>query len=155
MREDGKPFKSGPDFETVRESYRKRQNGEFSETHAFVDPVLAAARTGASTGDAREVARGLDLAAVALGMPYGDKTDEIGWFLKLDAPAIQKQRLLTFMALAGEVLPIDLVVLGIDQLIADTEQYRWMLDDQEGWRLDAWLRLFTFHRQTGSCVSAL
>jgi hypothetical protein len=147
IREGNKPFKSGPDFEPARENFRKRQNGEFRETHPFVDPVLAAARNVASSGDARGIERGLNLAAVALGMPYANKREEIDWFLRLDAPAIQKQRLLTFMAVAGEPLLLDAVILGIDQLIADGQQNRWMLDEQDGWRLDAWLRLLPF---TGS-----
>jgi len=146
-RDDNKPFRSGPDFEPVRERFQKRQNGEFRETHAFVEPVLAAARSVASSGGARGVERSLNLAAIALGIPYANKRDEIDSFLKLDAPAIQKQRLLTFMALAGEQLPVDLVTLGIDQLIGDGEKNRWMLEDQEGWRLDEWLRLLPF---TGS-----
>jgi hypothetical protein len=146
-RDDEKPFLSGPDFEPVREHFRKRQNGEFRDTHPFVDPVLAAARDVASSGDVRGVERGLNLAAIALSMPYADKREEIDWFLCLDAPAIQKQRLLTIMALAGELLPLDLVIQGIDQLIAAGQQNRWMLEEQEGWRLDAWLRLLPF---TGS-----
>jgi hypothetical protein len=143
-RDDNKPFKPSPDFEPVRENYRKRQNGEFLETHAFVDPILAAARNLASSGEARSVERGLNLAAIALGMPYANKREEIDWFLRLDVPAIQQQRLLTFMALAGELVPFDLVTRGIDQLIADGQTHRWMLEEQEGWRLDAWLKLLPF-----------
>jgi hypothetical protein len=147
IREDKRPLRSGPDFEPVREAFRKRQAGQFLDTHPFVDPVLAAARNVASSGAVRGMERGLNLAAIALGMPYANKAEEIAWFLKLDTPAIQKQRLLTFMALAGERVPLDLVILGIDQLIADGQTKRWMMEDQEGWRLDAWLRLLPF---TGS-----
>ena len=144
IREDKKSFRSGPDFEPVREGFRKRQAGQFLDTHRFVDPVLAAARNVASSGDVRGTERGLNLAAIALGMPYANKAEEIAWFLKLDTSAILKQRLLTFMALAGEQVPLDLVILGIDQLIGDGQTKPWMLEDQEGWRLDAWLRLLPF-----------
>ena len=77
-------------------------------------------------------------------MPYANKRDVIDWFLGLDTPALPKQRLLTFMALAGEVVPLELVTLGIDQLLAEGEKSRWMMDEQEGWRLDAWLQLLPF-----------
>ncbi len=142
--DEKKPFRSGPDFEPVRERFRKRQSGEFRDTHPFVDPILAAARNVASTGDPRMLERGFNLAAIALGMPYANKRDVIDWFLGLHTPALPKQRLLTFMALAGEVVPLELVTLGIDQLLAEGEKSRWMMDEQEGWRLDAWLQLLPF-----------
>lgn len=142
--EEGKPLRSGPDFEPVRARFRKRQSGEFRDTHPFVEPILAAARNVASTGESRMVERGFNLAAIALGMPYANKRDQIDWFLSLDTPVLPKQRLLTFMALAGEIVPLELVTLGIDQLLAEGEKNRWMLDDQNGWRLDAWLQLLPF-----------
>ena len=148
--DEKKPFRSGPDFEPVRERFRKRQNGEFCDTHPFVDPILDAARNVASTGDPRMLERGFNLAAIALGMPYANKRDVIDWFLGLDTPALPKQRLLTFMALAGEVVPLELVTLGIDQLLAEGEKNRWMLDEQEGWRLDAWLQLIPFTGNPGA-----
>jgi hypothetical protein len=141
---ENKPFRSGPDFEPVRERFRKRKSGEFRDTHPFVDPILAAARNVASTADPRMRERGFNLAAIALGMPYANRRDVIDWFLGLDTPALPKQRLLTFMALAGEVVPLELVTLGIDQLLAEGEKSRWMMDEQEGWRLDAWLQLLPF-----------
>ena len=148
--DEKKPFRSGPDFEPVRERFRKRQRGEFRDTHPFVDPVLAAARNVASTGDPRMLERGFNLAAIALGMPYANRRDVIDWFLGLDTPALPKQRLLTFMALAGELVPLELVTLGIDQLLAEAEKSRWLLDEQEGWRLDAWLQLLPFTGDPGA-----
>lgn len=142
--DEKKSLRSGPDFEPVRERFRKRQGGEFRDTHPFVDAILAAARKVASTGDPRMVERGFNLAAIALGMPYANKRDQIDWFLALESPALPKQRLLTFIALAGEVVPLELVTLGIDQLLAEGEKSRWMLDEQDGWRLDAWLMLLPF-----------
>jgi hypothetical protein len=143
-RDENRPIRSGPDFEAARENFAKRQSGGFRDTHPFVDLVFAAARNVAASGAPRDVERSLQLAAVALRMPYANKRAEIAWFLALDAPPIQKQRLLVSMAVAGEVVPLDLLNAGLDRLLSDVERDRWMQDEREGWRYREWLQLVPF-----------
>jgi hypothetical protein len=142
-REDSAPIRSGPDFEKAHDNYFRRQRGEFRETHRFVDRVLDAAQALCASGDSRTIARGLEIASVAIQMPFADRRARIDWFLGLNVPAAQKQRLMTMMMLAGEVVPADLVSLGIDQLIEDAKTRHWMLD-QDGWRIMEWLQLVPF-----------
>lgn len=154
-RDKNKPSRSGPDFEAAHDNFVKRRDGAFRETHTYVDCVLAAARNAAASGEAHGVQRGLQLAAVALHLPYSNKRDDIDWFLALAAPAVQKQRLLVSMAVAGEVVPLELLSSGIDQLLKDAEGIRWRQDEREGWRYSEWLQLVPFSESPEAVLTML
>jgi hypothetical protein len=143
-KDENTPFRSGPDFDAAHDNFIKRRDGAFRETHPFVDLVLTAARNVVASGGEKAVERGLQLAAVALRMPYSNKQAEIDWFLALDARAILKQRLLMSMVLAGERVPLELLGTGLDQLLADAVENPWLNDEREGWRYAEWLRLVPF-----------
>lgn len=154
-RDENKPYRSGPDFEAAHDNFVKRRDGVFRDTEPYVDSILAAARNAAASGEAHDVQRSLQLAAVALRLHYSNKRGEIDWFLALAAPDLQKQRLLVSMAVAGEVVPLELLNSGIDQLLADVEANRWMQDEREGWRYGEWLQLVPFSETPEAVLTML
>ena len=147
---------SWPDFSVVPEEYIKRQSGTEGETQAFVDDILAVIND-LIKPRAEEVdyKHALKLATVAFSMPYVDKADTIASLLQLPLPTIDKQDLLTVLVLAGEAIPSDIVLQGIDELLEEAKTKPWMLQEQNGWRLNAWLRLLPFTERPGSILEVL
>jgi hypothetical protein len=148
--------RSWPDFSVVPDEYAKRQSGSRGETQAFVNDILAVVddliRPGADDADYRHALR---LATVAFSMPYVDKADTIASLLQLLLPAIEKQELLTVLVLSGEVISSDIVLQGIDELLEKAKTNPWMLREQNGWRLNAWLRLLPFTERPGAILDVL
>ena len=88
-------------------------------------------------------------------MPYIDKTDTIAKLLRLPVSPIEKQKLLTVLVLSGETIPSDLVLQGVNDLLEQAKTNPWMLQDQNGWRLNHWLRLFPFTESPRSIMQVL
>lgn len=141
-----------PDFSAVPNEYAKRQSGIGVETQAFVNDILAVVndliKSDSQDDDHRHA---LDLAAVAFSMPYVDKTDMIRSLLQLPLPTIKKQGLLSVLVLSGEVISSEIVLKGIDELLEKAKTDPWMLEEQDGWRLQAWLGLLPF-TEAPSCI---
>ncbi len=97
----------------------------------------------------------LNLSAVAFSVPFVNKDDTIASLLKLPRPAIEKQTLLTVLALSGETIPSEVVLQGIEELLQQAKSNPWMLQEQEGWRLDAWLKLLPFTENVSSVLAVL
>ncbi|MDG6025712.1 MAG: hypothetical protein E3K40_03170 [Candidatus Brocadia sp.] len=135
-------IRSWPDFSVVPEEYAKRQSGTGIETQEFVNDILSVVddliKTDAQGADYKHA---LKLATVAFSMPYVDKADMIKSLLQLPLPAIEKQNLLNVLVLSGEVIYSEIVLKGIDELLDEAKTNPWMLQEQDGWRLNAWLRL--------------
>jgi len=149
-------IRSWPDFSVVPEEYTKRQSGTGRETQKFVDDILAVVddliKPGAEEADYKHA---LMLAAVAFSMPYIDKADTIASLLQLPLPAIDKQDLQTILVLAGDAISSDFVLQGIDGLLEEAKTKPWMLQEQNGRRLNAWLRLLPFTDRPGSILDVL
>lgn len=149
-------LRSWPDFSVVPEQYIQRQSETGGETHAFVNDILAVIddliKPDAEDADYRH---GLKLATVAFSMPYVDKANTIASLLQLPLPAIDKQDLLTVLVLSGETIPSEVVLQGIDELLEKAKTNPWMLQEQDGWRLNAWLRLLPFTEMPGSILGVL
>lgn len=149
-------FRSWPDFSVVPDEHAKRQSGTGGEAQAFVNDILAVVddliKLGAEDADYKHA---LKLATVAFSMPYVDKEGTIASLLQLPLPAIDKQDLLTVLVLSGETIPSEVVLQGIDELLEKAKANPWMLQEQDGWRLNAWLRLLPFTEAPGSILDVL
>lgn len=149
-------FKPWPDFSVVPDEYAKRQSGTGGDTLTFVNDILAVIydliKPGAEDADYKHA---LKLATVAFSMPYVDKADTISSLLQLPLPTIDKQDLLTTLAVSGETIPSEVVLQGIDELLEKARTNPWMLWEQDGWRLNAWLRLLPFTEAPGSILDVL
>jgi hypothetical protein len=147
---------SWPDFSVVPDEYAKRQSGSVGGTHVFVNEILAVVddliKPGAEEDDYKHA---LKLARVAFSMPYVDKEDTIASLLQLPLPTIDKQELLTVLALSGETIPSKTVLQGIDDLLDEAKTNPWVLQEQDGWRLNAWLKLLPFTEAVGSILDVL
>ncbi len=154
--EDSRFIRPWPDFSEVSNEYTKRQSGTGVETQAFVNDILAVVddliKPDAQDADYRHA---LKLATVAFSMPYVDKADMIRSLLQLPLPTIEKQDLLNVIVLSGETIPSKVVLQGIDELLEKAKTNPWMLQEQDGWRLNAWLRLLPFTEAPGSVLDIL
>ena len=155
--EDERAFlKPSPDFSVAREQYRKRQAGTQSETAQFVEDILAVVDSLITPGsDADGQRHALRLAAVAFSMPHAGKEAAVASLLKLPRPTIEKQPLLTFLILSGEIVSSETVLQGIDELLEQAKANQWMLQEQGGWRLDDWLKLLPFTDDVGAVLTVL
>ena len=149
-------LKSWPDFSVVPEEYRKRQSGTDEETHPFVDDIITAIND-LIKADAPEsdLIHALKLATVAFSMPYADKRETINALLQLPVPATGKRDLLTVLVLSGESISSEIVLSGIDDLLAEAKTKPWMLQEQDGWRLKDWLRLLPFTERPAAVLDVL
>jgi hypothetical protein len=146
-------LRSWPDFSVVPDEYAKRQSGTDVDTQAFVNDILSVVndliKSGAEDVDYKQA---LNLATVAFSMPYLDKDDTIASLLQLPLPAIDKQDLLSVIVISGKTIPSEIVLQGIDELLEEAKTKPWMLEEQNGWRLNAWLRLLPFTEAPGSIL---
>ena len=156
-KEDSGFIRSWPDFSVVPNEYTKRQSGTGIETQAFVNDILTVVDGLINKSDAQDAdyRHALKLATVAFSMPYVDKADMIRSLLQLPLPTIEKQDLLNVLVLSGEVISSEIVLKGIDELLEKAKTNPWMLQEQDGWRLNAWLRLLPFTEMPGSILDVL
>ena len=149
-------IRSQPDFSVVQNEDIKRQSRTVVETQAFVNDILAVVydliKSDVQDADYRHA---LKLATVAFSMPYVDKADMILSLLQLPLPAIEKQELLNALVLSGEVISSAIVLQGIDELLEKAKTNPWMLEEQDGWRLNAWIRLLPFTETPSSILNVL
>jgi hypothetical protein len=85
----------------------------------------------------------LGLAAIGLGLPHGGKRTEIEALMALPLPFAAKQRLLIGAAMAGETVPADALIAGIDELFEAGRTDSWRLGEDRG-ELMGWVELFAF-----------
>ena len=142
-----------PNFSLVPEQSLRRQSRTGGGTHAFADDILSVVddliKPDASDADCKHA---LKLAAVAFNLPYVDKADMITSLLQLQLPAIDKQGLLTVLALSGETISSGIVYQGIEELLEEAKTNPWRLQEQNGWELNAWLRLLPFTENPASVL---
>ena len=85
----------------------------------------------------------LQLAAIGVGMPYGDRRKTIDRLLQLPQPFSGKLGLFTALVSAGELIEAKLVVDGINALLEDAKTKPWLLQENQG-TIDRWLLLLPF-----------
>ena len=145
-----------PDFSVVPEAYMKRQSGDDAETHPFVDEIIAAIDDLIRAGTAKaEHLHALKLATVAFSMPYANKQETVNSLFQLPVPAACKRDLLTVLVLSGEAISSTIVLRGINHLLEEAKTNPWMLQENDGWRMEHWLRLLPFTEKPAAILDIL
>jgi hypothetical protein len=155
IMESKRIFQTWPDFSVVSEQRKRRSDHENSETFGFVDDILAVVNDLKTETDIDKHKRALALAGVAFSMPYSAKADIIKELCELPVHGEVKYTFLTVLVLAGEILKADVVCAGFNDLLKEAKTKKWMLEEQDGWRLKNWLRLFPFTDRPSAIFDAL
>jgi len=149
-------IRPSPDFSVVPDEYAQRQSGTGGETHTFVNDIIAVVDDLLEPGaEEAEYKHALKLATVAFSMPWVDKTDTIATLLQLPLPAVDKRDLLTVLVLSGEAISSEIVLQGIDELLEEAKTNPGMLQEHNGWHLNAWLKLLTFTDRPSAILDVL
>ena len=149
-------FGFGRDFSGVKER-RKLREGLADEmpTCDSAEAIFAVVEeygTPESSDTAQRYA--LRLAAVALSIPHGSKWEVVDRLLALSQPSSLKQVLLRSAAIAGEVLPADVLLIGVKELLEIAENQPWRLG-ADNYVLMEWLQLFAFSNRPIAVLEAL
>jgi hypothetical protein len=138
-------FQFWPDYSDVK-ARRNAKSASGAEpalsgiSEAILSVIRDFARLDATKANQR---RGLQLAKVAFSMPYKNQQHLIAALLQLPHPPSEKLGLLTVLVIAGEVIPSELLVDGIDDLLNRAETNAWLLDENRG-EIENWLELLPF-----------
>jgi hypothetical protein len=138
-------FSGWPDFSDVKarrnrleDQQQELSTCDFSETiFEVVDKI------GTLDNDVPLQRHALKLAKIALSMPYGRKRQEIDNLLNLPQPYTAKRDLFTAMAMAGEVLPANMLLAGFHELLEQAKKEPWRVGGQQC-EVMYWLELFPF-----------
>lgn len=145
----------GPDFSEVKVRRSERSKGSKS-TSPFGEAIFAVVQELIHPGcSERERRQALKLARVAIAMPYAGNSDLIASLLGLEVSILSKRELLTGLVLAGEIISADLVLAGIRAFFDEAKERRWMLDENNRWELNDWLKLLPFTDRPESVIEAL
>lgn len=143
---DGR-FAAWHGFSNVRVRRAQRLDPQHPpETSDFAEAIFTVVRAlGTHGNDDANQRHAIALARVGLGIPHGTKRDEINTLLDLPEPYAVKQQLLTAAAMAGEVIPADVLLAGTQELLelAKKDAWPWRLDEKRG-ELMGWIELFAF-----------
>jgi hypothetical protein len=147
--------RSGPDFSEIRARRQVREAGAFEPASPGAQPILAVIDgLIGSDPDEAEQRHALQLAAIALSMPYGERNQTIGRLLTLPQPPKMKREFLTALILAGESVSADLLLEGIRELVEEAKSQPWRLDPHQG-PLHDWFALLPFSEQPTAVMEAL
>jgi hypothetical protein len=136
----------GTDFSQVKARRIERARVGGGASSPFADAIFAVVddfiKPGSSGAEHRHA---LQLATVALSMPFGDRARTLDALLQLPQSLREKQALLSALVLAGEIIQADMVLDGIRGLLEETKTKPWLLWDQNGWwEMEGWLELMPF-----------
>lgn len=138
------PFGGPPEFSNVRTRRAERQGSSTPATCSIAEAIFAAVDKLIQDGPGDEAqAHALQLAATALGLPYGDKRVIIDRLQRLSQPYGKKLRFFTALVNAGELIDAQLIVESIDALLEDAKTKPWLLQENQG-EIDRWLLLLPF-----------
>jgi hypothetical protein len=139
--DDGRLVRGGVDFSHVGDRRAaRRSNAAASSTEAdTIFDALAPLILNDATDEQKHHAVALSIVAVQL--PHGVRDATIQRLLTM-ATRRARVALLQSLVLGGEIIDIDLVKAGINDLFAAKTQ-RWLLDN-DGYELKDWLRLLPF-----------
>lgn len=137
-------FRGPPEFSDVRARRAERQSSSNPVTSQFAEAIFDAVdRLLLVEQNTEAQIHALQLAAIGLGMPYGDKRTTIDRLLELAQPYSTKLCLFTALVSAGELIEAKLIVDGIAALLEDAKSKPWLLDENQG-TIDRWLSLLPF-----------
>jgi hypothetical protein len=151
-----RPFASWPDFSAVkaRRIARKRQSNG-ANSSPFVEAILSVVRDLIQPDKGKEAHDyALELASIAFSMPYGDERKTIDALLALPQALRVRQKLLTVLALAGEVVSSDMVLDGIRSFGEEFKKKKWF-SDNEWWEWEGWVKLLPFSDKPTAVIDAL
>jgi hypothetical protein len=151
-----KPIVFGTDFSRVKARRTERQKAPGGPSSPFADAIFTVIddliKPGSSDEDHRHA---LELANVALSMPYGDRARTLEALLQLPQSLREKQTLLSALVLAGEIVQADMLLDGIRGLLEQAKTKPWVLSDQNGWELESWLALLPFSDRPTATMDGL
>ena len=149
-------FAFGQDYSRAKELRKQRREDPRNlATCDFAEAIFDVARsTGTKEADPAVQRHALALAVVGLGMPHGSKRAEIDALLALPLPYAAKQRLLIAAAMAGEIIPADTLIAGIDELLEAGKAESWRLAEDRG-ELMSWVELFAFSDRPEAVLDVL
>jgi hypothetical protein len=134
---------------------QRREDPRNLATCDFAEAIFDVARsTGTKEADPAVQRHALALAVVGLGMPHGSKRAEIDALLGLPLPYAAKQLLLIAAAMAGEIIPADTLIAGIDELLEAGKAESWRLAEDRG-ELMTWVELFAFSDRLEAVLDVL
>lgn len=132
-----------------------QRDGDSAQPSPFGKPVFAVveqlARPESSMTEKR---RALELAEIAFGIPYGDKTELVETLVNLPLPVASKRGLCTALVLAGEKISSDLILEGIRDFFNSATEHPWMLNERK-WEIYEWLALLPFSDRPSATLDAL
>jgi len=138
-------FVWGPtEFSDVRDRRKEREGRAQLVSSPFAEDIFHAVdQMLLRSGDDEAELHALQLAAIGVCMPYGDKREVIERLLNLRQPYTAKLRLLTTLVKAGELIEANRVTNCINELIEDAKTKHWLLEENS-WTIDPWLLLLPF-----------
>ena len=152
----GKESQFGRDFSGVKER-RKLREGLAHEmpTCDSAEAIFAVVEEFGTPGSSDTAQRhALRLAALALSIPHGSKREVVDRLLVLPQPSSLKQVLLRSVAISGEVLPADVLLIGVKELLEIAENQPWRLG-ADNYGLMEWIELFAFSDRPLAVLEAL
>lgn len=152
---DHGPFNGPPEFSDVRDRRLERQSGAAPKASPVAEFIFEAINELLQRDqDSASQLHVLELAAIGLSMPYGDKRATIDCLLGLDGPSSAKQGLLTALVKSGELIEARLVLDCIAGLIEDAKCKPWLLAENQG-TIDRWLVLLPFTDRPKATIEGL
>ena len=149
-------FGIGRDFSEVKERWRRKQDAEYEMlTCDSAEAIFAVVEEFGTPGSSDTAQRhALRLAALALSIPHGSKREVVDRLLALPQPSSLKQVLLRSVASSGEVLPADVLLIGVKELLEIAENQPWRLG-ADNYVLMEWIELFAFSDRPLAVLEAL
>ena len=149
------PFGGPPEFSDVRVRRTERQASVNPATSPLAEAIFVAVdQLLQREHDNEAQTHALQLAAIGLCMPYGDKQTTIHRLLQLAQPYSEKLGLFTGLVNAGELIEATLVIDGVNALLEDAKAKPWLLQENQG-TIDRWLSLLPFTDQPEATLEVL
>ena len=149
-------FGFGRDFSEVKERWKLRRDTKYEMPTCDSAEAIFAVVEEFGTPESSDTAlrHALRLAALALSIPHGSKREVVDRLLALPQPSSLKQVLLRSVAISGEVLPADVLLIGVKELleIAENQPRRLGADN---YILMEWIELLAFSERPLAVLEAL
>ncbi len=152
---DDTPFRRPPPFSNVRMRRAAPQGPSAPAPSPIAEAIFGAVdKLLGNAADGEVHAHALQLAAIGLGLPYGDKHAAIDQLKRLPQPYSKKLRFFTALINAGEAIEAQLIVESIDALLEDAKTKPWLLEQNQG-EIDSWLLLLPFTSRPEATLEVL
>ena len=139
-------------FAHVVENRAARQRGDVQDSplSTIVFDAIERLLDGEPSADAQRHA--LKLAAIAMEMPYRDRSGVIARLLAASLPIRARRGFVVALVRAGETLEADCVLDGLRSCLESAVNSPWMLQHGQTWELDEWLALLAFTNRPQSVL---